>query len=88
MYLKGAEKIYDFKFSRVNALKKEKSRNKRQEASSLKFNQAEGNLKAIFVTKKRKHKNKKNKKQMRKAPNIMSPAWTGIFYQKKKKKNN
>ena len=47
--LKGNERIYSERFSKVNALNKREFRAQRQEEDCLKFSQAEGNIKVFFV---------------------------------------
>ena len=45
----GRERTDNYKFSKVNALRKWKSGAKNQEEACLKFSQAEGELKAILI---------------------------------------
>lgn len=47
----GREIIYSYKFSKVNILRKRRAGAWSQEKACLNFSQAEGNIKAVVVTK-------------------------------------
>ena len=48
-FQRGRERLYNFNFSKLNALRKGRSGAYSKEATCLKFSQAEGNAEAIWV---------------------------------------